>query len=89
MSDEPMKHAVSDDPAHPEISASHGEPTPDTVELLADIGSQCRFMGAILKDIQTQLGRIERGVRQEHYPNQSQEQSISGLKAQQDNFNRP
>lgn len=59
-----MKHAVPDDPAHPEASGSHGEPIPDAMELLTDIGSQCRFMAAILRDIQSQLDRIERGVRQ-------------------------
>lgn len=71
--DKPQMHAVPDDPAHPETSASHGEPIVDTAELLADIGSQCRFMGAILRDIQTQLSRIERGVRQE--PDMQMEQA--------------
>jgi hypothetical protein len=33
--------------------------TVNTNELLADIGSQCRFMEAILKDILRQLERLE------------------------------
>jgi hypothetical protein len=48
-------------------------------------------MGAILKDIQNQLLRLERLITQEpspyqhQYPNQSQEQqNLSGLKAQQE-----
>jgi hypothetical protein len=74
--DEPKMRAVSDDPAHPEVSGSHGEPSADVAELLSDIGSQCRFMGAILQDIQSQLGRIERAVKQQPEFEQQQNQKM-------------